>query len=685
MRDEASAVCANGHTGGRPRVVATYDYTDEAGRLLYQVVRYAPKDFRQRRPNGRGAWLYNLGNVRRVLYRLHELAAADGTRPVFVVEGEKDADALHALGLVATTAAMGAGKWRPEYSESLRGRRVIILPDNDNPGRQHAETVAKALSGIASSVAILELPDLAPKGDVSDWLSAGGNKEALLKLALECPAWGSNEAGGAGPEKVQEAAERYEAAFTNFKEEETSTPNGKRLVVRTGLPVATIGRNLMGLTSNWPKRVGSLLFVEGAGTQPLWLETADALFAWIGRKLDRGGFNQVCWPGGFDKVTKGEFFQYLQQTADDYDAVEAFPHWPNMPRTYYMHPATGGGDGKALRHLLARFNPATLVDGDLLRAFFLSLAWGGPAGQRPAWLFTAEDDDPGTGRGVGKSTVPKMGSYLFGGHIDGSANDPMDRLITRLLSSEGINRRVLLLDNIKTLRFSWSELEGLITNDVISGHRMYAGEGRRPNTLTYCLTLNGASLSRDMAQRCVIVKVRRPAYKAAWEEETLGFIRENRWAIIGDILEALKAPVGKLVRHSRWGAWEDAVLARVGDPAECQKVILERQESVDEDAAEADLVREAIAKELRDRGHDPEEDFVWIPSKDLANIVGEATGEKRSTNKTSAYLRTLGVPELRYSPRGNFGRGWTWRGKSASTEQPAVRITPRSEPAPAWS
>jgi hypothetical protein len=201
-----TATATHNHTA---RIVAAYDYRDERGVLLYQVVRYEPgldgekKTFRQRRPVGKDKWEYNLGNSRRVLYRLPELlAAADLGRPVFVVEGEKDADRLVKLGLVATTNAMGAGKWRSEYGESLRGRHVVILPDNDDPGRQHAQAVAVALHGTAASIKTIEFPGLPPKGDVSDWLDAGGSKENLLTIASRGQPWQPPpaQAAAAGPE-----------------------------------------------------------------------------------------------------------------------------------------------------------------------------------------------------------------------------------------------------------------------------------------------------------------------------------------------------------------------------------------------------------------------------------------------------------------------------------------------------
>src|SRR5262245_36849109 len=130
----------NGSANGKPRIVATYDYVDEAGKLLFQVVRHEPKDFRQRRPDDRGGFIWNMQGVRRVLYRLPEViqAVKDGKR-IWLVEGERDVDSLAEQGLAATTSVGGAGKWRDEYGQVLRGARVAIIPDADEPGRKHAQ------------------------------------------------------------------------------------------------------------------------------------------------------------------------------------------------------------------------------------------------------------------------------------------------------------------------------------------------------------------------------------------------------------------------------------------------------------------------------------------------------------------------------------------------------------------
>lgn len=155
----------------KPRIVALYGYRDETGNVLFQVVRFDPKDFRQRRPDGNGGWTWSVKGVRVIPYRLPELLA-EPARPVFIVEGEKDADGLANVGLSATCNAGGAGKWTKEHSSFLKGRRVIVLADNDEPGRNHAQQVAQSLYGIAESVRVLDLPGLPTKGDVSDWLAA---------------------------------------------------------------------------------------------------------------------------------------------------------------------------------------------------------------------------------------------------------------------------------------------------------------------------------------------------------------------------------------------------------------------------------------------------------------------------------------------------------------------------------
>lgn len=183
----------NGNGQKPGKIVATYDYRDENGELISQSVRYKPKHFSQRRSDGNGGWISGKGcmeGVKRVPYRLSELLK---TKTVFVTEGEKDCDNLRKLGLTATTNNAGAGLWTDDLSKYFRDdQHITILPDNDKPGRDHAQKVAQSLQDHVASIKILELKGLPDKGDVSDWLIGRDPKAAkreLLKLAKAAPEW----------------------------------------------------------------------------------------------------------------------------------------------------------------------------------------------------------------------------------------------------------------------------------------------------------------------------------------------------------------------------------------------------------------------------------------------------------------------------------------------------------------
>lgn len=166
----------------KPKIVKEYYYTDEDNKPLYKVIRYEPKSFVQAKYDN-GKWVYKMTGVRYVLYNLHNVSKSD---EIYFVEGEKDADNLNSIGLVATTTVSGASsfsKRAKEYCELLKGKTVFIIPDNDNPGYKYAEDISKALEGIAKSTKILklvdEVPDLKEKGDISDVLQKYGKEKTL--------------------------------------------------------------------------------------------------------------------------------------------------------------------------------------------------------------------------------------------------------------------------------------------------------------------------------------------------------------------------------------------------------------------------------------------------------------------------------------------------------------------------
>ena len=171
----------NGSRKPSPRIVAEYDYPDERGDLLYQNVRYQPKDFRQRRPDGNGGWTWNLDGVRRVPYRLPEVIAASD---VLFVEGEKDADSGKALGITSTTSG-AVGSWRAEFSEPLRGKRSPSFPM-----RTHLAGNMGSGSHIACRKSRMGQSARATRAkDLSAWLEREGTREALLDLIHAAPEW----------------------------------------------------------------------------------------------------------------------------------------------------------------------------------------------------------------------------------------------------------------------------------------------------------------------------------------------------------------------------------------------------------------------------------------------------------------------------------------------------------------
>ncbi len=209
-----------------------YEYKDTAGNPLFQVVRFKPKGFAQRRQyKGFSVWglsegwyqknsnsndYHKINNVSKkntypppnrdtvwfdgieiALYHLPELLLGIQTgKEIFICEGEKDADNLAALGFITTTCPMGAGKWRKSYTETLREcREAIIIADKDEVGRLHAKNVAYKLYSAGITIKLLELPDIetTKTKDFSDWLDAGGNKEKFEELVGECPEWEPSE------------------------------------------------------------------------------------------------------------------------------------------------------------------------------------------------------------------------------------------------------------------------------------------------------------------------------------------------------------------------------------------------------------------------------------------------------------------------------------------------------------
>lgn len=424
-----------------------------------------------------------------------------------------------------------------------------------------------------------------------------------------------------------------------------------------------IVKSIRDRTGDWPRRVGAALFVHPVAGEIQWLQSPSALFGWLGA---------TCPPPAkfhrrSDCHSREEVFSEMMRTATSYESVEVMPHEPPMAGHYYACSIPAVGNGDALRKLVEFFNPATDVDADLITALFVTPTWGGRGGSRPVFSITSDD-----GRGVGKSTLGALAGYLYRGSIELSANEDAEEIKKRLLSPEGLTKRVAVLDNVKTRCFSWAELESLVTAPVISGKRMYVGEGSRPNNLTWIVTMNGGSYSTDLAQRSVFIKLKRPNHSGNWEETVREFIDANRQNLIGDIIGFLRWDRCNLHRYSRWGAWERDVLSRLPDPAEAQKVIFERQGAADVEIEEADLIEDYFRQQLAGLGYDADMDRVFIPSVVVCTWLGAALNDRFTTTAATRSINqkiTEGkLHRLQANPCKSHGRGLAWTGENWNPE-----------------
>jgi hypothetical protein len=207
---------AHGGNGAKPqrRIDMVFAYLDLQGSLQFEVVRYLPKDFRQRRPDGKGGHVWNLQGIKLVPYKLPDVAEAIGLgHTVYVVEGEKCADLLWKHGIPATCNPMGAGKWTDDLTPYFADADVVVIGDFDPqkqhprtkapmfhedgrpilPGQDHALRVAEALNATVKRVRVLDLAEhwneIKPKNDIADWFAAGGTAEAFHALADRAIDW----------------------------------------------------------------------------------------------------------------------------------------------------------------------------------------------------------------------------------------------------------------------------------------------------------------------------------------------------------------------------------------------------------------------------------------------------------------------------------------------------------------
>ena len=680
-----------------PKIVNVYDYTNADGKLLYQVCRYIPKNFKQRRPDPDhpGQYLWNMNGTQRVLYKLPKVLEAIKTgETVWIVEGEKAVYAAEAVGLVATNAPGGSCKWKDEYSKLFKDAVCNIIPDNDKPGHDHAVLVAKSLHGIAKLVCIIELPGLPPKGDIYDFVEARQDKDTkdikqeLLKIVAPPFVPPTHPT----PSVLKPISDKKEIVILpgdehlNYDIEFVKNEKGKLKPVTIPIPFNEVMERIMAKVQNRLARVDNLMFAkpDTPGGEIHYVENSAALFGRL------GVYNKttIDWTGTAKAMKKEEAFAEIHRILPCFRGIETAPHHPAMPNLYYNHPVLPEPDNDAVTALIDRFKPETPEDRAFILAMFLTALWGGGEGQRPAFVIASKD-----GRGSGKSTVGEMiACVLNQPFISGGTKQSIEDLKTRILSPQGLTSRVVIFDN-ETGRVSCGELAGLITSPLISGRRLYEGEGRRPNNLLWIITLNTPSLDSDLASRGIPVSISKPDYSPDWKTETLALIESKRWGIISALIAMLKTDTPQLNTCTRWGAWENEVLAKIGpfypDMTKLQSMILERQRAFDDEADEVSLIHDGFVEAIKNADLDAELYPCFFKNSLASDIYNSVTGARVRKNTAlrdiKNLIRTGAFPELSESQHGIYGRGFIWVTETAIGEDNNIQLVIRPEPSASYN
>ena len=519
--------------GAEKEQPTAYNYRDETGMLLFQVLRSPGKGFWQRRPNGTGGWINNLKGVCPVPYRLPDLIARPNDT-VFVVEGEKDADRLYEAGLLATTNSGGAGKWKTTHSVQLRDRDVVILPDNDAPGRDHAVKVKQYLRGVAASVCVVELPDLPAKGDVSDWLDAGHTVDELLGLVEAAGEAAPGSEGEVGRPQIQVNGRQMQEIFDQTWEILLAQNDPPTLFVSSrclsrivegeyGLVIQHLEEahayGIITYAADWVRRTSTsiidvkplrevsrhVLSTPHPGLPRLEAIVTTPVFDAQGKLIDRPGYHQ-----------NGRLWLAL----DPSNEIAPIPESPSADELRIAVDLIKD-------HLICDFPFASASDrahafAALLLPFVRRMIGG------PTPIHLIESPTPGSGKSLLADLVTIVATGRSSESTTVTRNEEESRKKLTAILIRG--RPVVVIDNVQG-GIESAQLASAITSDVWTDRILGKSEMVDiPNRALWMITGNNLKLTMEIARRSVRIRLN-PDEECPWQRTSFKHTPIRTWAL----------------------------------------------------------------------------------------------------------------------------------------------------------
>ena len=427
--------------------------------------------------------------------------------------------------------------------------------------------------------------------------------------------------------------------------------NDKGNLVRSAKTLSAILREVNVLTRHKKfLRLDDSLFVFDGGELHSFIRNPAAAFF---------GYLQSCyavrWATNF--VTKGEFFSEFVRSRKKFDTVAFYPHEPAIPGIFYAIDSIPR-PGNKLEGFLDFFCPETYHDRQLIKALIMTAFTGIKPGSRPLVLFISHRP------GCGKTTAVEKCCSLAGGVLAVDEHEKVEKIKERLLSPEGRKKRCILIDNVSPDKVDNPQFAALLTAEAHSGRQMYVGESSVPNLMVWAATSNDFRATQEIAERCVIIKLKQPPYDPEWEERVDAYLKEHGDAIIGDCLALLAKPPVKMASHSRWSIWEKAVLSKVDNPDEVWETTETRRRGINSDLYNAKEFEQAIREHIEDPSSKS-----WLSPDQVSNIYASVFGNyKTGTGNLRAVNRMLKEGSLTKlsRTRTSKARGYYWLGEDQS-------------------